>query len=147
MFERAICSFNEACSCVGQSLSVLSTSVVDSSFPSPESRAGSRSASFGSAAGALRVADGAILGWAPRWVGTGSVSVFFSVRAIADESMSLTRSPIFGAVAVQKKNGAEERERTRGASVLCSGECTLRDGTPCAKRPSVGRAVHMIRNN
>jgi hypothetical protein len=31
------------------------------------------------------VADGAILGWAPRWVGTGSVSVFFSARAIADE--------------------------------------------------------------
>ena len=72
VFERAICSFNEACSCVGQSLSVLSTSVVDSSFPSPESRAGSRSASFGSASGALRVADGAISGASVRLAGATS---------------------------------------------------------------------------
>ena len=115
---------------------MLSTSVDDSSFSRPESRAGSRS--FGSAAGALRVADGAISGWAPRWVGTGSVSVFFSARVIADDSMSVSLGLPSLALLVCRKKGAGER--TRGASVLWdgSGECTA-GWDPLRYTPERGR--------
>ena len=80
-------------------------------------------------------------------VGAGSGWVFFSgARVIAPTILSLFESlvgrVVLGAVAVQTEGGG--RVYARRAAVLCSEECTPRDGLsplPCAK----GRAEGVVR--